>query len=272
MILTVHASRITMLLHLYPKIPLLLGHRGASAYAPENTLAAFRRALDLGADGFELDVTLSADAVPVVIHDDTVDRTTDGEGRVDRLTLAQLKQLDAGYWAKFGAEFAGERIPALAEVFAELGQRALINVELKEDPSPDRKLAEKVVALIHEHGVAERVVVSSFYYDNLRRVKAVAPMLPVGLLYSPNEPLRMLRAWLGPGVRAEAHHPYYRLINAATLRWYHVRGYRVNVWTVNAEADLARLVRLGVDGIITDRPDVALRIRQQLQPPSTCSG
>jgi glycerophosphoryl diester phosphodiesterase len=251
-----------MLAHLYPKIPLLLGHRGASAYTPENTLVAFRRALELGADGFELDVTLSADGVPVVIHDDTVERTTDGQGRVDRLTLAQLKQLDAGYRAKFGAEFAGEPIPTLAEVLAGLGQRALINVELKKDPSPDRKLAETVVALIREHGVAERVVVSSFYYDNLRRVKAIAPPLPVGLLYSPDEPLRMLRAWLRPGVHAEAHHPYYRLINMSTLRWYHARGYRVNVWTVNAEADLARLTRLGVDGIITDRPDVGVRVRR----------
>lgn len=242
---------------------LIFGHRGASAYVPENTLVAFRRALELGADGFELDVTLSADGVPVVIHDDTVERTTDGIGRVDQLTLAQLKKLDAGFRTKFGAEFTGERLPTLAEVLAELGQQAILNVELKEDTSPDRKLAERVVALIQEHGVAPRVIVSSFYYDNLRRVKAIAPALPVGLLYSPAEPLRVLRAWLRPGVRAEAHHPYHALVNALTLRWYHARGYRVNVWTVNAESDLARLTGLGVDGIITDKPDVGVSVRQK---------
>src|SRR3970040_2158507 len=120
-----------MLLHFYPRIPLILGHRGASAYAPENTLAAFRRALELGADGFELDVTLSADGVPVVIHDDTVDRTTDGSGPVANLTLAQLKQLPAGFRARFGTEFAGERIPTLEEVVARLGQRALLHVEFE---------------------------------------------------------------------------------------------------------------------------------------------
>ncbi len=247
-----------MLPHLYPHIPLILGHRGASAYAPENTLAAFRRALaEGGADGFELDVTLSADGVPVVIHDDTVDRTTDGVGAVARLTLAQLRSLDAGKW--FGLSFERERIPTLDEVFATVGPRAIINVELKLDPSPGRELAVKVAALIRAHGVERRVLVSSFYYDNLQRLKRADPALPVGLLYSPHEPGQMLRAWLNPGVRAEAHHPHHRLVNAFTRRWWRTR--RVNVWTVNAEADLRRLMRLGVDGLITDRPDVAVRLR-----------
>jgi glycerophosphoryl diester phosphodiesterase len=250
-----------MLPHLYPQTPLILGHRGASAYAPENTLAAFRRALELGADGFELDVTLSADGVPVVIHDDTVDRTTDGSGAVARLTLAQLKQLSAG--KKFGPEFAGEHVPTLAEVFAAFSQPAIINVELKRDPSPGRELAAKVVALIHEHQVARRVILSSFYYDNLQRIKQLDAALPVGLLYSPAEPLRVLRAWLNPGVRAEAHHPYYRLINTLTRRGYGAK--RVNVWTVNDEADLRRLLRVRVDGVITDRPDVAVRVRAAMR-------
>ena len=248
--------------HLYPHLPLILGHRGASAYAPENTLAAFRQALARGADGFELDVTLSADEVPVVIHDDTVDRTTDGSGEVARRTLAQLQQLNAGYPRRFGAKFAGEQIPTLAEVFTALGQQAIINVELKQDPSPGRQMAEKVVALIHAHGMERRILLSSFYYDNLQRVRALAPSLPLGVLYAPNEPLRILRAWLKPNVRPEAHHPYHRMINTLTLPWYRWRGYRVNVWTVNKEADLRRMMRAGVDGIITDRPDVAVRLRR----------
>jgi glycerophosphoryl diester phosphodiesterase len=246
-------------------MPLIFGHRGASAYAPENTLAAFRLALEQGADGFELDVALSADEVVVVIHDDTVDRTTDGHGRVDRLTLAQLKQLDLSAPTQFGPQFQGERLPALAEVFAALGASApCINVELKQDTSPGRQLAAQVVALIRAHGLEQRVLLSSFYYDNLRRVKRLAPRLPVGLLYAPDEPLRMLCAWLCPTVKAQAHNPYARLVNSLTLRWWHWRGYRVNTWTVNTEPALRRVMQLGVDGVITNYPDVAVRVRRAL--------
>jgi glycerophosphoryl diester phosphodiesterase len=248
--------------HLYPHTPLILGHRGASAYAPENTLAAFRLALEQGADGVELDVTLSADGVPVVIHDDTVDRTTDGQGHVHDLTLAQLKQLEAGYRAKFGDQFAGERLPTLAEVFEALGARAIINVELKRDPSPDKVLAQKVVGLIGEHCMERRVIVSSFDYDNLRRVRAANSELPLGLLYDPTEPTRVAQAWLAAGVRAEAHHPYFRLHNALTRGLYRAHGGRVNVWTVDAEADLRTQMVLGADGLITNCPDVAVQVRQ----------
>jgi glycerophosphoryl diester phosphodiesterase len=245
-------------------VTLIFGHRGASAYAPENTLAAFRRALQLGADGFELDVTLSADGAPVVIHDDTLERTTDGCGPVAKQTLKQLKQLEAGYPRKFGAAFAGERIPTLDEVFAAFGQQAIINVELKQDSSPGRQLAQRVVELIHAHHSRARVILSSFYEDNLRRVQQLDATLPLGLLYSPDEPGRVLRAWLNPEVRVEFHHPHYRLMNALTLRWIRKQGYRVNVWTVNAESDLLRLMRLSVDGLITDCPDVGVRLRQSL--------
>lgn len=245
--------------------PLILGHRGASAYAPENTLAAFRLALEQGADGFELDVALSADEVVVVIHDDTVDRTTDGHGRVDALTLAQLQQLDASDPEKFGTQFKGERLPTLDEVFRNFGASApLINVELKQDTSPGRQLAAEVVALIREHGLEQRVLLSSFYYDNLRRVKRLAPQLPVGLLYAPDEPLRMLRAWFLPTVRAEAHHPHASLVNGLTLRWWHWRGCCVNVWTVNTEPALRRMMQLGVDGVTTNYPDAAVRTRREL--------
>jgi glycerophosphoryl diester phosphodiesterase len=251
-----------MLSHLYSRTPLILAHRGASAVAPENTLAAFRRALELGADGFELDVTLSADGAPVVIHDDTVDRTTDGAGPVAGLTLAQLKRLGAGFRARFGDTFSAERIPTLEEVFAELGRRAIVNVELKRDASPGRALAAKVVELIRAHGMGQRVILSSFFYDNLQRIRQADPALPVGLLYDSGEPWRILNAWLWPGVRPDAHHPHHLLVNAATLRLWRRRGWRVHVWTVNAEADMRRLLRLGVDGLITDRPDVAVRVRE----------
>jgi glycerophosphoryl diester phosphodiesterase len=224
-----------------------------------------------GADGVELDVALSADGAPIVIHDDTVDRTTDGAGRVDQLTLAQLQQLDASLPGKFGAQFAGERIPTLDEVFRALPAPALINVELKRDTSPGQKLAAEVVALVRAHGLDQRVWLSSFYYDNLARLKRLAPALPLGLLYAPDEPLRMLQAWLWPGVRAQAQHPYHLLAQAPAVRWWHWRGYRVNVWTLNTAPELRRAMRRGVDGVITNYPDVAVRVRRELaapQPPT----
>jgi glycerophosphoryl diester phosphodiesterase len=230
-------------------------------------VAAFRLALAQGADGVELDVALSADGAPVVIHDDTVDRTTDGAGRVDQLTLAQLKQLDASLPGKFGAQFAGERIPTLDEVFRALPAPALINVELKRDTSPGGKLAAEVVALVRAHGLDQRVWFSSFNYDNLARLKRLAPALPVGLLYAPDEPLRMLQAWLWPGVRAQAQHPYHLLAQAPAVRWWHWRGYRVNVWTVNTAPELRRAMRRGADGVITNYPDVAVRVRRELAAP-----
>ena len=224
-------------------------------------MAAFRLALAQGADGVELDVALSANGAVVVIHDDTVDRTTDGAGRVDRLTLAQLKRLDASSPGKFGAQFAGERIPTLDEVFQALPAPALINVELKRDTSPGRNLAAEVVALVRARGLEERVWLSSFYYDNLARAKRLAPRLPVGLLYAPDEPLRMLQAWLWPGVRAQAQHPYHLLAQALAVRWWHWRGYRVNVWTVNTEPAMRHAMQHGVDAVITNYPDVAVRVR-----------
>lgn len=253
--------------HLYARVPLIFAHRGASAYAPENTLAAFRRAVELGAEGVELDVTLSADGVPVVIHDDTLDRTTDGRGAVARATLAQLKQLDAGFRARFGDQFAGERLPSLAEVFVAVPPPVILNVELKRDASPDKTLAERVVALIREHRMEARVLLSSFYYDNLQRVKRVDPALPVGLLYAPGLAAYIVRSGLPPIVPHEAHHPHRSLVNAGAMRWYRGRGYRVNVWTVNEAAEMRRLMGLGVDGFFTDVPDVAVRVREEWSRP-----
>jgi len=135
--------------------PLVFAHRGASHAAPQNTLAAFQEAARLGADGIELDVHLSADGVPVVIHNDTVNATTDGHGLVGELSLAQLKALDAG--SSFGPAFAGERIPTLAEVFEAVGRKLLINVELKAQKNATVELENTVAALVPRMGMAGRV-------------------------------------------------------------------------------------------------------------------
>jgi len=159
-----------------------IAHRGASLAAPPNTLAAFEKAIELGADGVELDVHLSADGVPVVIHDFTVDAITDGSGRVAELTLTQLKQLDAG--SSFDPAFGGERVPTLEEVLKHIGNRVLLNIELKTTSLCDKGLEQAVITLVEHHGLIERVLLSSFNPFALRRAKRIAPHIPAGLLHA----------------------------------------------------------------------------------------
>ena len=231
-----------------------IAHRGASAVAPPNTLAAFSKAAELGADGIEFDVHLSADGVPVVIHDFTVDATTDGHGRVAGLTVAQLKQLDAG--SAFDPAFAGERIPTLEEVLRSVGDTLLLNVELKSMDLRDTGLEQAVIAQVEQHGLSDRVLLSSFNPLSLRRAKKIAPQIPAGLLYAPDLPLPLRHAWLSPLVRHEARHPAHQMVDERYVAWAQRHGYRVNVWTVNDPDEMRRMLDLGVDGIITNVPDI----------------
>jgi glycerophosphoryl diester phosphodiesterase len=253
---------------LFERRPLIIGHRGASGHAPENTLAAFSLATEMGADGFELDVALSADGVPVVLHDDTLQRTTNGSGQVSATSLAELKKLDAGYAARFGQQFAGERLPTLAEVFEAAHPRAIINVELKHDRTPGRLLARQVVALIHAHNMAERVFISSFQFSNLKRVNELDAGLVIGVLYTLGAFAPRVERRLKGAFEFTAHHPSRFGLTAARIRWCHERGRQVNAWTVNSPADLRRLMLAGVDGVITDFPAVALQVRQQARQSS----
>jgi glycerophosphoryl diester phosphodiesterase len=238
--------------------PLDIAHRGASAVAPANTLAAFEKALELGADGIEFDVHLSADGVPVVIHDFAVDATTDGSGRVAEMGLAQLKQLDAG--SPFDPAFAGERIPTLEEVLQAFGDRLLLNVELKSTSPRDNGLERAVLALVEQYKLESHVLLSSFNPFSLRRAKKIAPHIRVGLLYAPDLPLFLRRAWLAPLFPHEARHPEHTMVDARTMRRARRRGYRVNVWTVDDPDEMRRLIDLGVNGIITNTPDVLRKI------------
>jgi len=235
--------------------PLNIGHRGASAAAPQNTLAAFRKAIELGADGVELDVQLSKDGAVVVIHDFSVDKTTNGTGRVAEKTLAELKALDAG--SKFSPQFAGERIPTLSDVFDVLEGKLLVNVELKApDRNRDTSLVAPVLEVVRTHGMEKRVLFSSFNHHVLRAMKQLAPGIPIGLLYAPHSPVYARRAWLDPFEPHEARHPHYSMLSAPIIGWYHRRGLRVNTWVVNEPDEMRRLIEVDVDGIITNKPDV----------------
>lgn len=237
--------------------PLILGHRGAPLEAPENTVPSFLRAMDLGADGLELDVQLSRDGVPVVIHDFRLERTTDGTGRVTERTLAELRGLDAG--ARFGPAFAGTRIPTLDEVLAALPGDAVINIELKNFGLGDEGLARAVVEAVHRHGAAERVIVSSFNPVLLCRVRRLDPGLRCGLLTMPGLPRPLARGWLVPWVRPHAIHLRRDMADPDTIARWRRRGLEVVVWDVRDPADAPVLARLGVAAIIADDPGAMRR-------------
>jgi glycerophosphoryl diester phosphodiesterase len=213
--------------------PCVVGHRGASAAAPENTLASFDAAWRAGADAIELDLRLTADGVVVVIHDDTVDATTDGSGAVGLLTFAALRTLDAGSW--FAPAFAGQPIPRLEEVLRYAASRPALGVLLEYKGSWTAEKVAPTVASIDAAGVGDRTVVQSFTPRTLAALRDAAPDLPRGLLVNPST----------EAVRAEP----------ALVRRLHESGRRVMVWTENDPAGWADLVAAGVDAIITDRPE-----------------
>ncbi len=233
-----------------PARPLVLAHRGASAHAPESTLAAFRLAVESGADGIELDVHLSRDGEVVVIHDDQVDRTTDGRGWVHEMTLAELRSLDAGRW--FGPGFAGERIPTLAEVLEAVGGALrLINIELKAGPSSRPGLVQRVVETVRRLGLEERCVISSFNHFALREVKRIEPSLRTGILYVEG----LVEPWIyARQVPADALHPPHYVVIPELVEGAHRAGLAVHTWTVDAPDEVRRVAACGVDAIITNDP------------------
>ncbi len=235
------------------------GHRGASAYAPENTLASFNLAFDMGADGVELDVSVTKDRVPVVIHDNRVDRTTDGQGAVSDMTLAEVKRFDAG--ALFGSEFRGERIPTLEEVLDGPGRQGIVNIELKSGRL--MKVGLEAVAIAHvieQTHASDRVIVSSFNHFALSSIHIVDPRLPLGFLYFNRAPVSFPYLKSQPLARPTALHPRFTVVTSRFVQWARLRDYRINTWTVDDPDEIRRLIALGVDSIMTNKPDVLSRL------------
>jgi glycerophosphoryl diester phosphodiesterase len=237
----------------------VFGHRGDSANAPENTLAAFDRALRGGADGIELDVHISSDGVPVVIHDDWLERTTGVPGSVRNSTLADLKALDAGSW--FSPAFAGERIPTLAEVLELCRNRGIVNIEVKsESRTPIAPLCDAVIRVVEAVAHPEQLLISSFDPRVLRRITGRAPALSAAFLrsYTQRGPWRTLGWWS----RARFFDVDAPLASAAAAR---AGGWdRVLVWTVDEAAEQERLFAQGVRGLITNHPAEARARRDAL--------
>ncbi len=241
--------------------PIIFAHRGASAHAPENTIAAFELALTQQADGIELDVKLTSDGKVIVHHDPTVNRTTNGQGRLKDMSLAELKNLDAGVF--FSDQFRGEKIPSLDEVFEAVGKRTFINVELTNYNTPRDELVETVCMLVKKHQLQKRVMFSSFFGGNLSKARSYLPDVPRGLL--------AFNGLLGAWARSfgfvfgkyQALHPYLKDMSQQEVLRVHRLKRRVHVWTVNAEDDMRRLFGWGVDAIFTDDPQRAVKVRTE---------
>lgn len=240
----------------------IIAHRGASAYAPENTLAAFELAVRQGADMIELDVKLSADKHVVVIHDSTLDRTTNGTGKVAETRIQEIKTLDAG--SCFDVTFKDERIPTLSEVFESVGNQIFINVELTNYTTPLDDLPEQVAELVKDHNIESRLLFSSFNPVALRKMKKYLPESPVALLAQRGFNGAFARSILANLQDYQALHPHFSDVNTKLLNRQHHVGRKVFAYTVNQASQMESLFQLGIDGIFTDDPVLAQQVLDTL--------
>jgi glycerophosphoryl diester phosphodiesterase len=239
-----------------PGAPVLrVGHRGAKGHAPENTFASFNLAVELGVSAVETDVHLSRDGEVVLIHDHTVDRTTDGRGFVRDMTLAELKRLDAGAW--FDPRFAGQRIPTLAELLDWAHDRVGVAIEIKNGPIYYPGIAAKVLRLLKEHGMERQAILISFDHLVLREAKMIAPDVATGILYVGRfvDEVGAARA-----AGADALHPNWAFVTPDLVEKAHAGGLAVSPWCPNDLATIRLLGDMGVDSIGTDYPDLFDRI------------
>ena len=238
--------------------PAIFAHRGASAYAPENTSSAFELAIQQKADAIELDVKLSADERVVVIHDQRVDRTTDGSGQVQHLSLAELRSLDAG--SHFDPQFQGEKIPTLEEVFDKYGKKIYFNVELTNYANPIDALPLRVSELIKEFGLQESVLFSSFNPLALIRANQCLPEVSNGLLIGRGFLGVLGHPWIRKFIPYKALHLEFSITTTEMVKQSHRKGYRVHVFTINDAREMNSLFAMGVDGIFTDDPLLARKV------------
>jgi glycerophosphoryl diester phosphodiesterase len=238
--------------------PSVIGHRGAAGHAPENTLAAVRRAAELGVTWVEFDTKLTADGQVVVFHDDDLDRTTDGHGQISRNTLASLENLDAGDW--YGPAFAGQRVPTLREMFDVLAEHKLgANIEIKPSPGRETESGHAVASLVRRHWPKALAppVISSFKPQSLEAARSDAPEIERALLF-----LRMPGDWheQAEGLDCSALHCLHRYMTRPRVEAIKAAGYALRCFTVNNRRTARKLFRWGVDTVISDYPDRMLSL------------
>jgi glycerophosphoryl diester phosphodiesterase len=236
---------------------IVIAHRGASADYPENTMAAFKGAIELNAEMIELDVMMSKDGVPVVFHDAELDDHTNGSGLISNYTLEELKELDAGSW--FDSKFANEPIPTLDEVLGWASGKIALNIEIKTEAVSDEiegGVEEKCLDLVKKHGMEDHVLFSSFDYRAVAHLKKLDPDIPVALLYEKSQSKRKLPNELIAEYNADAFNCSYRQLNSkwmADLREHNIPSF---IYTVDRKSRMIKLLNAGVTGIFTNKPDV----------------
>lgn len=233
----------------------IIAHRGFSGRYPENTLSAIRGAVDAGADLIEIDVQLTKDNRLVVMHDDSVDRTTNGKGKVKELTFDELRKLDAG--VKFDAQFAGERIPTLEEALQTVKGKAVLNIELKdvEQPGAQTLVVNEVLALLERENYGKHVQVMSFDAGLMKELREKAPRVPMALLAISNPMNVKLKQ--ATAMRMDGLNMYHKAMDRDEIAAIHRAGLHTHGYTVNKSSSMLKLLLAGADGIITNYPDVA---------------
>ena len=251
--------------------PLVFAHRGGCALGPENTLAAFDLGLAAGADGLELDVHLSADGIPVVHHDDTLERTTSGSGPLAARSAAELARLDAGYHFAVNGAFPfrnqGVGVPTLREVLRRYPDVPII-IEMKVD---SREMGEAVAREARAAGAVERLCAAGYGSRSAAAIRAAAPEMAFSACHAEVR-LAVYRAWARLPMRRAAYGVYQvpelagrlRVVSPRFIRYAHDIGIKVQVWTVDQEPDMRRLLGWGADGLISNRPDIAVLVRNNL--------
>lgn len=246
----------------------VISHRGANKVAPQNTLDAFKKSVQYKADGFETDVHMTKDGIPVICHNYTVDKTSDGKGEIASRTLEQLKKLDFGSY--FHHSFRGTKIPTLEE-FLNLSERAnlkVLNIEIKSPKNKDYIIADKIIEAVKSHNLYDKLLISSFDPDLLVYIKDIAEDCKTGLLYSPDKPITYKRILgkeidFAKSIGTDALHPHQLFVTEKLVDAAHENGLQVNPWTVNKEKDMKKLLSFGVDGLITDVPNIAKKVIEE---------
>jgi len=243
------------------KKPLIIAHRGASGYIPENTMKAFEKALEMKSDGIELDVHMSKDGHLIVCHDERVDRTTNGSGFIKDLSLLELKELDAGSW--FNEDFTGEKIPTLDEVFELIEHKdIIINIELKSGPIIYDGIEKKVIDLLKKFNLQENAIISSFNHYSLVESKKIDKSIKTAVLYMEG----LVDPWkYAQYIEADGVHPLFYNIVPQVVEGCLKNNMFVIPFTVNEEDHLKKLLQSGITGVITNYPDRARKILDNLK-------
>jgi glycerophosphoryl diester phosphodiesterase len=250
---------VLLIIDLVTAQPIIIAHRGAMGYAPENTLAAFKLAIELGADAIELDLRQTKDGVPVALHNATLNKTTNAQGNVKNFNFDELQKLDAGSW--FDEKYQKEKIPSLQEVINLLNDSVVIIIELKDGNETYPGIEEKTVSLIRENRIESQTILKSFDPNVLSRLRKIAPEIPLCYVYALRIP------WLGMiidqgvtfgsifSIDAEYLQPHRFFLSESFVKDAQSKGYKIISWGVNSEEAIKQSIYYNVDGIETDYPD-----------------